>query len=156
MAIDRGPWNALIDDDGSGLVGTVWNKDKIKTVILDPADLAYGPLPVAGTWTPTDQSGAGLTFTTAVGTYVKIGPLVTLSLHLIYPTNSNVAPAIVSLPFTASSQAGFYQSYGAVFLRTWTNAGTARINLYDGATGVAKSNQNLTGQNFVLHGTYFV
>ena len=38
MAIDRGPWNALIDDDGSNLVGTVWNKDKIKTVLLDPID----------------------------------------------------------------------------------------------------------------------
>jgi len=40
MAIDRGPWNALVDDDGSNLVGTVWNKDKIKTVILDPVDAA--------------------------------------------------------------------------------------------------------------------
>lgn len=38
MAIDRGPWNALVDDDGSNLVGTIWNKDKIKTVILDPVD----------------------------------------------------------------------------------------------------------------------
>jgi hypothetical protein len=40
MAIDRAPWNALIDDDGSNLIGTVWNKDKIKTVILDPVDAA--------------------------------------------------------------------------------------------------------------------
>jgi hypothetical protein len=38
MGIDRGPWNALVDDDGSNLVGTVWNKDTIKTVILDPID----------------------------------------------------------------------------------------------------------------------
>jgi hypothetical protein len=40
MAIDRGPWNALVDDDGSNLVGSIWNKDKIKTVILDPTDAA--------------------------------------------------------------------------------------------------------------------
>jgi hypothetical protein len=46
MAIDRGPWNALVDDDGSNLVGTVWNKDKIKTVILDPVDAAI----VAPAW----------------------------------------------------------------------------------------------------------
>lgn len=42
MAIDRAPWNALVDDDGSNLIGTVWNKDKIKTVILDPVDAAFG------------------------------------------------------------------------------------------------------------------
>jgi hypothetical protein len=59
MPINRAPWNALVDDDGTNLVGTVWNKDKIKTVILDPADAAY-PTKVllnsdAGTlndWTP--------------------------------------------------------------------------------------------------------
>jgi len=47
MAIDRGPWNALIDDDGSNLVGTIWNKDKIKTTILDPVDAALIAAPVA-------------------------------------------------------------------------------------------------------------
>jgi hypothetical protein len=46
MPIDRAPWTALIDDDGSNLVGTVWNKDKIKTVILDPTDAAF--MPAAG------------------------------------------------------------------------------------------------------------
>jgi len=45
MAIDRGPWNALVDDDGSNLTGTVWNKDKIKTVILDPTDAAIAAMP---------------------------------------------------------------------------------------------------------------
>ena len=40
--INRAPYNALVDDDGSGLTGTVWNKAQIKNVILDPADVAYG------------------------------------------------------------------------------------------------------------------
>lgn len=50
MALDRGPWNALVDDDGSNLVGTIWNKDKIKTVILDPVDasLVAAPAPIVG------------------------------------------------------------------------------------------------------------
>ena len=44
MAINRGPWTALVDDDGSNLTGTIWNKDKIKTVLLDPIDaLVLGP-----------------------------------------------------------------------------------------------------------------
>jgi hypothetical protein len=38
MAIDRGPWNALVDDDGSNLIGTIWNKTAIKNVLLDPID----------------------------------------------------------------------------------------------------------------------
>jgi len=40
MPIDRAPWNTLVDDDGSNLVGTIWDKDKIKTVVLDPVDAA--------------------------------------------------------------------------------------------------------------------
>lgn len=40
MPIDRGPFNALVDDDGSNTVGTVWDKTQIKTVILDPVDAA--------------------------------------------------------------------------------------------------------------------
>ena len=38
MAIDRGPWNALVDDDGSNLIGSLWNKAAIQTVLLDPID----------------------------------------------------------------------------------------------------------------------
>ena len=36
--IDRTNYNALVDDDGSGTVGTVWNKYAIDVVILDPVD----------------------------------------------------------------------------------------------------------------------
>jgi hypothetical protein len=42
MAINRAPFNALIDDDGSNTVGTVWNKAQIAYVILDPVDAALG------------------------------------------------------------------------------------------------------------------
>jgi hypothetical protein len=38
MAIDRAPWNTLIDDDGSNTTGSIWNKAAIKTVLLDPID----------------------------------------------------------------------------------------------------------------------
>ena len=42
MAINRAPFNALIDDDGSGLTGTVWNKAAIQGVLLDPIDALIG------------------------------------------------------------------------------------------------------------------
>jgi len=42
MAINRAPFNALVDDDGSNLLGTPWNKAAIAGVILDPVDAALG------------------------------------------------------------------------------------------------------------------
>jgi len=40
MPINRGPFNALVDDDGSDLVGSIWNKAAIQSVLLDPTDAA--------------------------------------------------------------------------------------------------------------------
>jgi hypothetical protein len=40
MSINRGPFNALVDDDGTNTVGSIWNKAAIKDVILDPVDAA--------------------------------------------------------------------------------------------------------------------
>jgi hypothetical protein len=40
MSINRAPWNALVDDDGSNTVGSIWNKQAIKNVLLDPIDVA--------------------------------------------------------------------------------------------------------------------
>jgi len=62
MAIDRAPWNALVDDDGSNLIGSLWNKAAINTVLLNPidalvgtrVDVAYSAAnygPEAGVWT---------------------------------------------------------------------------------------------------------
>jgi hypothetical protein len=41
MAIDRTNYNALVDDDGSNLVGTPWTKNIVKTVVLDPIDAEF-------------------------------------------------------------------------------------------------------------------
>jgi len=41
MSIDRTNWTALVDDDGSNTVGTLWTKDKVKTVLLDPIDAEF-------------------------------------------------------------------------------------------------------------------
>jgi hypothetical protein len=54
MAINRAPFNALVDDDGTGTTGTPWNKSAIQSVILDPVDAAIAAaayLPQWGQWT---------------------------------------------------------------------------------------------------------
>jgi hypothetical protein len=57
-----------------------------------------------GTWTPTDSSGAGLTFSGSAGdnTYIKIGKMVIATFHLAYPATTNATTAAIGgLPFSA-------------------------------------------------------
>jgi hypothetical protein len=65
-----------------------------------------------GTWTPTDGSGAGLSFTSgATATYIKVGRIVTLNCTVNYPATASGSSAQISgLPFT--SHTGLY--YGSV------------------------------------------
>jgi hypothetical protein len=60
----------------------------------------------AGTWTPTDGSGAGLTFTTVLGRYIKIGKQVTVHFRVTYPSTVSGATAILGgLPYLVESSA---------------------------------------------------
>ena len=57
-----------------------------------------------GTWTPSDVSGASLTFTLNAATYTKVGRLVTCNMALTYPVTASVLTAqIGGLPFTSGS-----------------------------------------------------
>ncbi len=60
-----------------------------------------------GTWTPTDASGAGLTFADAAGFYTKIGRVVNWQAFVLYPTTADVSNAqIGNVPFTILDGAG--------------------------------------------------
>ena len=57
-----------------------------------------------GTWTPSDQSGAGLTFTSADGYYTKIGREVFAHFYITYPVTVDASNnAFGGLPFTAAN-----------------------------------------------------
>ncbi len=56
-----------------------------------------------GTWTPTDLSAAGLTFTVNSATYVKIGRLVFVQMWIVWPTTPDTHSAAISLPFPQTS-----------------------------------------------------
>jgi len=116
MAIDRAPFNLLQDDDGSNLVGTIWNKDKIKTVILDPVDAAI--LPASGAWTPIDASGAGLVFNDLGSRYWQFDKLVIVTTVFVYPATANGASAVIGgLPFpNGPTYGGFYSANAAINL----------------------------------------
>ena len=66
-----------------------------------------------GTWTPTDISGAGLTFTGNNGYYTKIGRVVVANINLVFPTTASGTTIQISLPFNArtgldTGQGGFF------------------------------------------------
>ena len=157
MAIDRGPWNALVDDDGSNLIGSLWNKAAIKTVILDPADAAFAP--ITGTWTPTDASGAGLTFTINGGTprYWRIDKFVAVVASLNYPVTANVLGSkIGGLPFTNGPVVG---ALYPIWIQTelyYLLPGTQEFLVNNATTGSGRNNSEMSGKTVSVGGFYLM
>jgi hypothetical protein len=117
-----------------------------------------------GTWTPTDGSGAGLTFTGTSGNcfYTKVGNLVTCVFGLVYPTTANTSGAkLAGLPFTSkattSSVSGGFITYTNSSLAIAPLVGTndTGVNLFLNTGNAAGNNQLST---FILRGiiTYMV
>ena len=110
-----------------------------------------------GTWTPSDLSGAGLTFSTATGHYTKVGRLVTASFDVTYPVTASVNNARVSLPFTSVAGDGNSGAY-----ITLTNVGTpftcitvgAALQFYDSGL-TPKTNANFSLKIIRGVATYF-
>lgn len=107
MSIDRTAYNALVDDDGSNLVGSIWNKNAIKTVLLDPIDALPG---VSGAWTPYAAAWAGGDGVQPVlgngilsGRYQRIGQWIDLSIVLAMGSTTTFGTSTywtLTLPFT--------------------------------------------------------
>jgi hypothetical protein len=112
-----------------------------------------------GTWTPTDVSGAGLTFTQAAqARYIKVGRLVFINIYIAFPVTSNTASVrIGGLPFTAGD--GYYYptgrcSYsGGGRLVLQVNEGSTNSFLYEEANGLP-GNNNLSNGFLIMSGSY--
>ena len=111
-----------------------------------------------GTWTPTDASGAGLTFNISKqGRYIKIGSLVFVSIYLTYPSTSNTNHATVGgLPFI-TTDAYFYlngraQSNSAGNFTCQVNALNTEFVLY--ASDVIRQNSHMSGKYLLISGSY--
>jgi hypothetical protein len=106
-----------------------------------------------GTWTP---NGNGVSFTTALGKYRKIGSLVVASFYVVWPSTSNTSEArIQGQPFTA---AGANENGGGFI--SYENTSYSDLTLYAGDTsyfrpisnGSNLNNANLSGAAVI--GTY--
>lgn len=72
-----------------------------------------------GTWTPVDESGAGLVYTSPFGAYTKVGDTVTAWGRVTYPTTASALTIFIGgLPFVVASNS----QPGGGFIRL-TNSG---------------------------------
>lgn len=116
-----------------------------------------------GTWTPVDGSGAGLSFSDAVGYYTRIGRQVVAVFNLVFPSTANASAArIAGLPFT-SANTGSGLSNGTFNTNNSGQAVEPSIVINDTkfaalkvALGTSASNAELSGATLRGGLTYFV
>ena len=107
-----------------------------------------------GALVPTDQSGAGLTFTQALGRYTKVGRLVTFSMTVQYPATANTNAAIISRPPFVNAEESP--------VTLMTNVGSALqgyvvstgINLFPVGSFTPTTNATLSGKVLYISGVY--
>ena len=108
--------------------------------------------PAEGTWTPTDASGASLSFSGvyALGKYKKVGAIVWFSFQVLYPATASAAAATIGgLPFTPANTGpdnvtGAMQTNGSTAALLTVNSGAANIALQIASTGVQFTNVQLS------------
>jgi hypothetical protein len=116
----------------------------------------------AGTWTPSDSSGASLSFTqNSTAKYTRNGSLVTATFDISYPSTASGSNAIIGgLPFSGTANTGglvtVYTSYSYLITGP-VNSGTT-INLYaNSGTGSSQlTNVLLSSKRIMAVITYLV
>jgi len=109
-----------------------------------------------GTWTPTDTSGAGLTFVIDHATYTRIGRMVTVNLYLTFPVTASAANTEISLPFVcAAYDLGAASSNSGGVVSMLTVGGASRFN-FRGAALAPLTNATLSGAAVIASVSYFV
>jgi len=114
-----------------------------------------------GTYSVTDQSGAGLSFSVTSNRYVKIGKLVWVSIELTYPTTTSTAGVRISLPFTNSTaqrttMACVTNRSDVTVSGYVSNLPTAIGIIESAASPVAVTNASLSGKYVIIGGVYEV
>jgi hypothetical protein len=156
------------DKSGNELHGTVGDGAGGATApTLENTPYDAGTEYEEGTWTPTDASSDGLSFSNAYGKYTRIGNVVCAKLVVVYPTTSGTGtPRIDGLPFNAANDnindTGTYALPTNSALGTAhgfgirTNANNDMVEFIKLENGGDADNAHLSGQTVQLQITYWV
>lgn len=117
----------------------------------------------AASWTPTDQSGAGITFAAGTtGRVSKIGRLVIWSATIVMPSTSDTTEAVINLPYAADAAyrftaGGRIENAGqeAFVYHGLASASTASLRKSPSLSSGAITWANMTSRTILLHGHYF-
>lgn len=110
MAIDRTNYNLLADDSGGNLDGTLWTKNQVKIVLLDPIDTLITE-PVSFTPTIISSGGGTPTYSRQVARWRKWNGLIHVTGRVTLATFGTLAAGTVSiggLPATSVNVADLY------------------------------------------------
>jgi hypothetical protein len=106
-----------------------------------------------GSWTVTDQSGAGMSLTVYVAEYTKIGNKVFFEIGMVFPTTSSTADVRLSIPFTAKSTSD--NTGGAVITTTNSGRNDSVVVVRNTATMSFATNLNVSADNDDYSGKQF-
>ena len=115
-----------------------------------------------GSWTLTDQSGAGLSLSVYVATYTKIGNQVFFEFGMVFPTTSDTSDISLSLPFAAITS-GDNTGGGSISTTSSGRTGdtvlvvrnTAKLSLSSNVNS-SVTNANYSGKQLRVAGQYTV
>jgi hypothetical protein len=111
-----------------------------------PASTDLSDLTATTTWTPTDQSGASLSFTVNQAKYYQIGKIVFVEFDITYPSTADSNLAQISLPVNPLSTTS--QDMGGVIFNT-SDLTHDRAVVHNG--GVATFYLCTVGQSFATN-----
>jgi hypothetical protein len=114
-----------------------------------------------GTWTPTDASGAGLTFTVTYAKYVRAGKQVTVNMFITFPSTASGAQVTIGgLPFSVGSgnyPPATFASNSGTALSGFGNATAKTVSVGTAADySSAVANSTMSGRNLVMSLSYLV
>ena len=113
-----------------------------------------------GTWTPTDQSGAGLSFTVTNSKYTRIGNVIHAYVYLTFPTTASTAIVkIGGLPFTVGSNVlspSVISTNVGTIAALRTIPATTNMYLINPAANTDYTNSNMSTKFVVATLTYFI
>jgi hypothetical protein len=167
LVFNNGSDRARLDSSGRFLVGVSANTNggilQLSSGITFPATaVAASDVNTLddyeeGTWTPTDGSGAGLSFTVQSCRYTKIGRMVAIQGIITYPVTSNTNNAnFTSFPFTAADNIMLDVIYSDASIASFTYISSNTTNSFLLTPGFNITNATMSGKYFIFSGTYAI